>query len=211
MAGRDSFSEKYMGKEGEVLYRDKLVGRWPWHAALLSPVLLMALMVLLTALGTESVGDALTSTAVTVGPVAAVMLPIWLLFSVLRVTVTTRAVDLKFGLFGPEIPIDAIIDCEATTYDWKEFGGFGIRYSDGRWLYNMIGDKGQAVQIRWNDGGQTKTTLVASHDNVALAAAINEACVRSAGEVPKVRVADEGVEHEEEVEAASTARSHRRS
>src|SRR5690606_33775091 len=71
---------------------------------------------------------------------AAIGLPILalfsLLFSVLRVTVSQGHVNVQLGLFGPKIPIAAIESAEPLDYDWKQFGGWGIRLnSKGEWMY----------------------------------------------------------------------------
>ena len=163
----DGYEEKYMSADGGVLYRDKMVGKWPWHAALLSPVLISGLIGVIQ--GAPLVGLLAAAAA------AGVMVPIWLLFSVLRVTVTTREVHVQFGLWGPKIPIAAILSCKAVDYNWKQYGGFGIRYRAGTWVYNMVGDQGKAVQVQWMDGDNKKTTIISSKDNATLAAAINHA------------------------------------
>ena len=59
-----------------------------------------------------------------------------------------RAVKIQFGLFGPTIPMEAIVNAEAISYDWKKFGGWGIGYSRGEWMYNVPGDGGRAVPSR---------------------------------------------------------------
>jgi hypothetical protein len=116
--------------------------------------------------------------------VAAIVLPVsfllWVLFSVLRVTVSDTDVNIQYGLFGPKIPIAAIESAEATTYDWKKFGGWGIKRSlDGEWIYNMPGDQGHAVRIVWRTAkGHRRVTLVGSREHHAMARAIDEARTR---------------------------------
>ncbi len=173
MREADGYEAAFMEGKGDVLFRDKMVSRWPWHLAFLAP-------------GAIAAGAALVAIIATGGPVGVAALAAgasmlgmavpWMLFAVLRITVSTGAVHVQFGLSGPEIPIDAIIEAEAIEYDWKEFGGFGIRFAPNKTtVYNMIGDEGLAVRIRWRDGDVVRTTIVASHDNEGLAAAIAEA------------------------------------
>ena len=112
---------------------------------------------------------------------AAVGLPmlamIWVLLSVLRVTVSSGGVSVQYGLFGPQIPSAAIESAEATTYDWKQFGGWGIRRSrQGEWIYNMPGDGGRAVRIVWRDRkGRRRVTLIGSPQPEPLAQQVRRA------------------------------------
>ncbi len=232
--GADGYEAGFMEGEGEVLFRDKMVGRWPWHAALLSPALAAAVGTAIPLLSTDStpmgVGMALGAAAL----VGAACVPLWLLFSVLRVTVSTGKVHIQFGLWGPEIPVAAVVDCEAVAYDWKQYGGFGIKWGrDGSTIYNMIGDGARAVRIRWMKDGKEKITVVSSHDPIGLAEAVNEARRRAgagSGESdevlyeeeqrrsdrgkeaanPKVRVEGEDADQEEAVEVEEASAKQRK-
>lgn len=154
----DPYERAYMPGEGVVLYRDKSRAPWQIHA--------------LFAFGVLSVfGTALAAGGAAGGALAlALGLPViavaWLLFAVLRVTVSEGHVNVQYGLFGPTIPIAAIESAEAVRYDWKRFGGWGIRRSlvgDGEWLYNMPGDGGRAVRIVWRDArGRRRIHLIGS-------------------------------------------------
>lgn len=63
---------------------------------------------------------------------------------------------VPYGVFGPEIPVAAIELCEATTYDWKKFGGRGIRRGGAReWLY-MCMKRCRRARIRGARGGGTR-------------------------------------------------------
>lgn len=190
----DPYERDYMSGRGATLYREKMVGRRAWDAALLSPALLTgATAATLAATGAAPVAGMVAMTAVTALPTAM----LWLLFRTLRVTVTTEQVHIQFGLWGPEIPVEAIVDAQAVEYDWRRYGGFGIKYRDGTWIYNMIGDDKKAVQITWVEDGKERTTLVSSGDPATLAGAIREAMARKRREFmgPGVRV-DEGAEAE---------------
>jgi hypothetical protein len=107
---------------------------------------------------------------------------IWLLFAVLRVSVTREALHVQYGLFGPKIPIEDVERCEAVDYDWKQFGGWGIRYGrDGSTVYNMLGDQGRAVKVVYKKGQAKKTVLLSSRDPERLAAAVNQARAAALG------------------------------
>ncbi len=158
----DPYERKYMAGEGVVLFRDK--SRAPWS---LNALFLVAMATV-------------TVTSLTVGTAFALLfsLPVlaivWLFFVVLRVTVSQGAVNVQYGLFGPRIPIAAIESAEPITYDWKHFGGWGIRRArDGAWLYNMPGDGDRAVRIVWRGPkGRRKTTLIGTRHSTRLAAQI---------------------------------------
>ncbi|MEE9383227.1 MAG: hypothetical protein V3V08_07420 [Nannocystaceae bacterium] len=86
---------------------------------------------------------------------------IWASFSALRLDVTRRDLRIRFGLFGPRIPIESVRDIEEARYRWTAFGGWGIRHRRGTQLYCLPGDGGTAVKIRWCDQkGRVRTTLV---------------------------------------------------
>ena len=57
---------------------------------------------------------------------------LWALFSVLRISVSRDEVYVQYGLFGPRIAVRDIERCEAVDYDWKKYGGWGIRYGARR-------------------------------------------------------------------------------
>lgn len=160
----DLYERKYMPGEGIVLYRDKR--RAPWQLQALFAM--STVSVLGAALGSGQ----LLALVLGVPPV----LLTWLLFAVLRVTVSEGHVNVQYGLFGPKIPIQAIEHAEAISYDWKRYGGWGIRYAGNReWMYNMPGDGGRAVRITWRDARGTRITAIGSPRAEALLAAIHQA------------------------------------
>jgi hypothetical protein len=164
----DAYERDYMAGEGLVLYRDKTGAPWQLHS----------IFAAITAL---TIGLCVAFPGGWVG--AAIGLPItafmWLLFSILRVTVSQGRVNVQLGLFGPKIPVGAIESVEALEYDWKEFGGWGIRLNaKGEWMYNLPGDGGRAVKMVWRDRkGRRKVTYVASRKSEELAATIEGARV----------------------------------
>lgn len=162
-AGRppDLYERAYMPGEGVMLYRDKRRAPWQLHA------LFGAIATLYAMLGVLQ-------------PWALVSLPplllVWLLFAVLRVNVSEGHVNVQFGLFGPRIPIAAIESAEVTRYDWKAYGGWGIRRAGERvWAYNMPGDGGHAVRIVWHDARGQRTTVIGSSHAAGIADAIARA------------------------------------
>lgn len=160
----DAYEETYMPGEGMVVYRDKSRAPWPLHA-------IFGSLIAATTVGFGLAG-AWISMALSL-PVFALM---WLLFSVLRVTVSEGVVNVQYGLFGPRIPMAAIESAEAVEYDWKQFGGWGIRVNrKGEWMYNMPGDGGRAVKIVWHKRGKRRVTYIGSLQHEGLAAQIQRA------------------------------------
>lgn len=161
----DLYERKFMPGQGVVLYRDKARAGWPLYAIFGLSTLAM--------LGSAAASGAWLTVALVLPLVALLCL----LFSVLRVTVSEGSVKVQYGLFGPEIPIAAIESAEATRYDWKRFGGWGIRRGrGGEWIYNMPGDGGNAARIVWRDGrGKRRVTLIGSKRAETLAAAVQRA------------------------------------
>jgi hypothetical protein len=160
----DAYEEKYMPGEGMVVYRDKSKAPWPLHA-------------IFAALTVASSAAAIATAAWGAAAITIAMCGLmWLLFAVLRVTVSEKIVNVQYGLFGPRIPMEAIESAEAVDYDWKQFGGWGIRVNaKGEWMYNMPGDGGHAVKIVWAKKGKRKVTYVGSLHHERLAAQIQRA------------------------------------
>lgn len=72
-------------------------------------------------------------------------------FAVLRTVVTQTEVNVKYGLWGPRIPLERIRSCKVVDYDWTRFGGWGIRRGvGGKWAY--VPGPGEVVEIEYGDG-----------------------------------------------------------
>lgn len=158
----DPYEAKYMSGPNGALYFAKITAPRFFHLLFLLPLL-------------TTVGGALLAHAPILVPLLSTipLFLVWILFSALRISVTAKEVLVQYGLFGPRIPIEAIESCEACEYDWKQYGGWGIRFGrDGSVAYNMIGDKGRAVRITYKKGKKTKKLLLAARDPERLAAAI---------------------------------------
>lgn len=160
----DVYEAKYMAGEGTVLYRDKSRAPWPLHAMFAASTAIM--------IGSVVVSGELLALAFAL-PITAL---VWLFFSVLRVTVSEGHINVQYGVLGPKIPIEAVESVEAVHYDWRKFGGWGIRYAGGTWLYNMPGDGGQAIRVVWRDArGRRKVTLIGSRRAEELAHEVRRA------------------------------------
>ena len=170
----DPYEAKYMSGPDGALYFAKMTAPRFFHLLFLLPLLVSA-------------GSALVTHAPLLVPLLTVipLFLVWILFSALRISVTSKEVHVQYGLFGPRIPIESIESCEACEYDWKQYGGWGIRYGrDGSVAYNMLGDGGRAVRITYKKGTKTKKLLLAAKDPERLATAIHQAramAVRGAG------------------------------
>jgi hypothetical protein len=184
----DAYEARYMEGDGGSLYHDKITAPGPYHLLFLLPLLIV-------------IGSALVTGAPLLVPLlsSVPLILLWLLFSTLRISVNRRVVHVQYGLFGPKIPIDAISRCETVTYDWKEFGGWGIRFGrDGAVAYNMLGDQGRAVRITWSSGRRQRVVVLSSRDPERLATAINHARAAALPRIaPAKEVAGEQVAPEE--------------
>lgn len=122
------------------------------------------------------------------------------LFSHLRVVATATHLHVQLGLFGPKIAYGQITAIRAAPYDWKRFGGWGIRRSlDGAWCYSVPGGTGQCVEIEWTDDKGRPHKHTVSADNAGeLVAVVERQRAGSTG----VRVAAEATPAAEEQEVA---------
>lgn len=163
----DAYEREYMKGQGVVLHRAKQRVPWPM-TAMLGGLGVVALLPLLLGQPGAWLGALIS---------LPILFVVWMLFAVLRVTVSEGSVDIQYGLFGPSIPTAAIESAEPTTYRWTRFGGWGIRRGPGgEWIYNMPGDQGRAVRVTWRDAkGRRRVTLIGSAEPQALADAIASA------------------------------------
>lgn len=178
----DTFEAKYMADGTTVLHRDKRVSR---KMALLLTI--PGLLTLYHAISVPLVNDASTR------PMPPSIVPFWtigmgllavfffvlaIVFGVLRFVVTERAIHVKYGLWGPTIPLEDVTSCKVVDYDWLKYGGWGIRRGiDGSWAY--VPSSGSVVEIVYRDGKREKRVVLGAADPHALARSIAEA--KSAG------------------------------
>ncbi len=154
----DAYERDYMRGEGTVLYRDKMVAGAKFNLFLAT---LGALVV-----GASAIEGSMLAALITLPLLAMV----WVLFGVIRVTVSEEALNIQYGIFGPTIPMRAIESATAIQYTWASFGGYGIRKAPDGWMYNMMGDGGNAVRIVWRDPkGASKVTYVGTKTAETLA------------------------------------------
>lgn len=187
----DPYEAEYMSGE-PVLYRDKIQASRSFHVVIFFAFLIPLLNFAFLLYAGASTGEPIPGVAFIAPVFVTLFVPLlWILFSVLRVTVTAKTVHVQYGLFGPRIPLDKIERCEAVAYDWKKYGGWGIRRAvDGSKAYNIMGDAGRAAKIVWRDEkGKEQVTLVASPYPERLSRAINEArAVAAGGDKERARV-----------------------
>lgn len=192
-----------MPGEGAILHRAKMRAPGWFFAIFAVPILIEIVAFAVLAATSPHFPLALLALPLVMIPVMALMA---LLFAVLRVTVSEHEVHVQYGLFGPKIPVKAIRSAEVVAYDWKQYGGWGIRRGrDGSWAYNMVGDAGRAVKVTWNKDGKEVVHLLVSSDPEALAAAI-----QAARNPERLRIADPVAEAEAEAAALEAEEEGRR-
>jgi len=169
----DRYEQEFMAGEGTVLYRAKAQAHW-------------SLAALMLGLGGVALAGSLAVAPIAAIAAFALLFLTWILFAVLRVTVSEGAVKIQLGLWGPRIPTSSITSAIATTYKLTQFGGWGIRLSRKfGTMYNMPGDGGNALKIRWSDeNGKEKTTWVGTREAEALVRAIRSAQRNAVGAAP---------------------------
>ncbi len=167
---RDAYIAAYMDGARAIAVETMRLPRW-WAAAFGALASLGVVVPLLSSLakGHLAAGAALTST-LTLGIVALIML----LFTHLRVVVTHEALHVQLGVWGPRIPLQSIRSARAGMYDWKQWGGWGIRRGrSGGWSYSVPGGSGQCVEVQWiDDAGRERTHVITVEDSAAILAAI---------------------------------------
>jgi len=147
---------------------------------------------------------------------AAMFAVLSLTFAVLRTVVTSREVIVKYGLWGPRIPIDAITSCKVIPYKWTQFGGWGIRRGiGGVWAY--VPGAGDVVEIAYKSKGKEKRVQVGADNPQLVASEIQHArqAARTGLRIDAAEDEDQAaIEAEQEAaaaeEAEATEAQHRR-
>ena len=86
---------------------------------------------------------------------------VWMLSWYLRVTLTNDALHVQYGVMGPSIQLSQIQSVSKITYDWKKFGGWGVKYVKGVMVYSTPGGNNEALMVEWTDAkGRAKKTVV---------------------------------------------------
>ncbi len=95
-------------------------------------------------------------------------------FAVLRTVVTNREIIVKYGLWGPRIPLDAITTCEVVPYEWGKFGGWGIRRGlGGGWAY--VPASGDVFEIAYTGKGKNNRVQIGANNPQRIASEIQHA------------------------------------
>jgi hypothetical protein len=201
--GEDVYEARYMPGAGGVVYRDKIIApRW-FHLLMSLPLLCSLIAALATGGGMIDLLPLLVAVPL--------LLFVWLTFSVLRITVSREQVVLQYGLLGPKIDVASLVSAEAVEYDWKRFGGWGIRRNmRGEWAYNMMGDAGHAVRLVYREGKRERILYVSSHHPALLADAIQRAMRGEVSDEEQI-VFDTALHEAQSVDAdAAVAAQHKR-
>jgi hypothetical protein len=180
----DDYEREHMRRKGQLLLADRTRFRG-----------------LMPTLGTLSGFMLAASIGTAVGAIVTGLWPFWLaagtvafgggllgsagvLFSVLRVAVTTEELHIQYGLVGPRIPIDNIQECEVVDYDAMRYGGYGVkvRSIDGRMerAYTVPTQDNRVVRVVWRQDGATKHAVFSSEQPDAVRSAIHDAIARRA-------------------------------
>lgn len=178
----DAYEAEYMSGGGQVFHRSKVIARK-------LAVILLSLGVLMGVFSVASFAFAPVFASVMILAGALFTIFCGLGLSVLRTHVTSEELHVQYGLWGPRVPIVAITACNVIPYDWKRFGGWGLKRSvDGTWAYTpTLVDR--VVSIGWTDDkGKTKKAVFAAKDPDAVVAAVRRARALATG-AEKVRVA----------------------
>ncbi|MFO0739463.1 MAG: hypothetical protein U0270_26430 [Labilithrix sp.] len=193
----DAFEESEMHDGAPIVHRDKVVSRGMTGMFFGSGAIIMlasAMVGLTNATSTKPLPAA--AVPIVVASLIAFGVAMWIagiMFGVIRTLVTRKAVHVKYGLWGPTIPNEAIESARVVEYDWTEFGGWGMKIGKGG-ARAYVTRNGPCVEIIYrDDNGKSKRVLIGSENASATVAAINEARghVRVADDVARSTAADE--------------------
>jgi len=159
----DDFEKSTMQDGSRILHRDKRVSRGLSAILCLAALMPWAIAILI-AFTNDTSSKPLSPGAVPIvvgllGVMGVMFVVMGIMFGVVRTIVTEHAVNVKFGMWGPEIPLASIVSAKAVDYDFMKFGGWGIRRSlDGTWAYVPGGDR--VLELVYTDGKKERKVLV---------------------------------------------------
>ncbi len=208
----DAFEAKYMQDGSRILHRDKRVSRKMALILFIAGLLPLFHAISLPFINEGSQrplpGSIVPFWMVGMGLLAVLFFVLAIVFGVLRIVVTERAIHVKYGLWGPTIPLESVISCKVVDYDWTQYGGWGLRRgADGSWAY--VPSNGPVLEVVYRDGSAEKKVLLGAQDPQALARSIMEAtsagAVRVGVDASKPEAEDELREQESEPERPARA------
>lgn len=199
----DEYVAKYM-EGGEALAIAKKRMPWWWFVLLGIPAMGMA---------TAGITGGIAGTVPAIGVLLTLLMAVFLmgfmtlLFSHLRTVVTDHAMHIQLGLWGPKIPLQNITSIRSAMYDWKKYGGWGIRWGrDGSICYSVPGGTGQCVEVEWtNDKGKTVKHVVSADDAAGIVNAVERARSAIAAGATGVRIDSEPAANNAEVESVEAS------
>ncbi|MFO0562791.1 MAG: hypothetical protein U0269_32530 [Polyangiales bacterium] len=201
----DEYVAKYM-EGGDALAIAKKRMPWWWFVLLSVPAGGMAL---------AGIVGAIAGTVPIPGVILTLLLSVFLmgfmtlLFSHLRTVVTDHALHIQLGLWGPKIPLEKITAIKAAMYDWKKYGGWGIRWGrDGSICYSVPGGTGECVEVEWtNPSGKTVKHVVSVDNAASIVSAVERARSAIAAGATGVRVESSSVESAGDLESVEASAS----
>ena len=206
----DAFEASEMHDGASVVHRDKRVSRG-MAALLAAPGLFTIALAIFVGFANASSDKPVSERALPVLMAAMILfglgfILLGIMFGVLRIVVTERAVHVRYGLSGPTIPLESIVSCKVVEYDWTEYGGWGIRRGRRGWAY--VPSSGPVVEIEYLEGNEKKHVLIGGKDPHAT---VREIARLTAATEERVRVdASEERELAEESIDEAEAESERR-
>ncbi len=189
----DAYESRFMRPNGALLHRERMVQQFHWI------MLVQALVALAFSIGLlgGAVFGGVPAVAVVLSFLATAALAlVWVLFSVLRVHVTTREVLIKLGPLGPRFAVEHITKCAVVPRPVGRYGGGKIRIlPDGtrEHSYMMATKPSELVSLEARDDrGKTHRVLLSSCEPAKLVEAIERARAQAGAQVgvgaPGVRV-----------------------
>jgi hypothetical protein len=200
----DEFEATQMSDGAAVVHRGKVVSRG-MAAMLAVPGLFVMGLAVYVAIINETSQKPLPAAALPFVVAAMILfglmfLGMSLVFAVVRTVVTEQAVHVKYGLWGPTIPLSSIRSVGVVDYDWTQFGGWGIRLGkDGTWAYVPRG--GRVLELRYEEDGRDKRILVSVENAEETARQIERARAATGVRVAPDRLRIEGAAGADTAEA----------
>ena len=103
-------------------------------------------------------------------PVVMILVPVWLIFRRLDITLDDENLSFGFWRFRPVVPVQGIVSAEPERITFRKYGGIGIRTCAGAVCYNTRFGDGVRIKVK----GRKRDWVFSCNDVPRMVSLLNE-------------------------------------
>ena len=157
-------------REARIRYREvQSIGRMFQLILWGIPLLIVAVVAYTTRGEPGGTSDALTGLL----PVVMILVPVWLIFRRLDITLDDENLAFGFWRFRPVVPLQSIVSAEPEKITFRKYGGIDIRWVAGAVCYTTRFGEGVRIKVE----GRKRDWVFSCNDAPRLIGLLNEVIV----------------------------------